>query len=49
MTAVLNATAYVARYAWFTDNSWTNAQYRWSSMYDGSNRITAVGQAYSRV
>lgn len=39
----------VARYAWFADNCWSTTQYQPSSLYDGSDRLTALGQAFSRV
>jgi hypothetical protein len=49
VTQMLNGLRYVQRYAWFTDNCWSSAACRYSSLFSGHNRLTAMGRGYAAV
>lgn len=44
--AMLDALRFVERYAWFTDNCWTDAGCRLSSLFTSGGRLTHLGSVF---
>ena len=44
--AMLDRLKFVERYAWFTDNCWSDRACRYGSLFDGYDRLTARGDTY---
>jgi hypothetical protein len=44
--AMLNGLPFVQRYAWFTDDCWTDANCRYSSLFNANGRVTQIGRAF---
>lgn len=49
VTKMLNRLRYVGRYAWFTDNCWSSPPCRYSSLFSGRSRLTALGRLYAKL
>ena len=44
--AMLDGLRFIQRYAWFTDNCWSDESCRFSSLFDGRGRVTRAGGAF---
>jgi hypothetical protein len=44
--AMLDALAFVERYAWFTDDCWSDMACRYSSLLTSAGRLTPAGSAF---
>jgi len=44
---MLDALPFVQRYAWFTDDCWSDAGCRYGSLFNGRGQETATGRAFT--